>query len=75
MFMDVVGHIKTFQNIAPWLLLLNSYKIIAPIVRSACYYYSSETLRNKNLELFTIVFSKISGFFNLFIVKGSEASL
>ena len=50
-FMDVVGHLKTFQNITLWPLPCNNYRVIAPIVQNACYRYSSLTVRDRDLKL------------------------
>lgn len=54
LFMDEVGHLKTILNVALWLTPFNNLRVIAPIVRNACYCYCSETIINTDLVLLPI---------------------
>lgn len=50
-FMGEVGLLETFQNITLQPLLLNNFRVIAPVVRNACCRYFSLIVKGKDLKL------------------------
>lgn len=59
---------KTLQHPLPphW----NSHRVIVPIVLNACYRYSSNTIRKRELKLLPMSSVDWGVFFNLFVIRG-----